>query len=47
MRCTLDDLAVTLFFCGVVPLMGLWLVLLFLPVYVNVAVWVLYLCGGV
>jgi hypothetical protein len=47
MRVTCDDLAVTLFFCGVVPLIGLWLVLLLLPVYVNVAVWVLYLCGGV
>ncbi len=47
MRITRDDVAVVLFYCGVVPLLGLWLVLLLLPVYVNVAVWVLYLCGGV
>ncbi len=44
---TFDDLAVTLVFCGVAPLLGLWLVLLLLPVYVTVAVWVIHPHGGV
>ncbi len=45
MRVTLDDVAVTLFLCVVVPLIGLWIALTLLPVYVGVVVWVLYLCG--
>jgi len=43
---TLDDLLATLFFCVLVPLVGLWLVLLLLPVYIGVALWVLHLCGA-
>jgi len=42
---TLDDLAVTLYFCVVVPLIGLALVLALLPMYSDVAAWVLRLCG--
>jgi hypothetical protein len=47
MRCTLDDLAVTLFLCVLVPLVSMGVFLLLLPVYVDVAVWVLRLRGGV
>ncbi len=43
---TADDLMVTLFFCVLVPLVGLALVLALAPAYVSVAVWVLHLCGG-
>ncbi len=46
MRVTLDDLAVILFFCVLVPLVGLWLFVMLLPVYVSVAVWVIHLLGG-
>ena len=42
---TLDDLAVTLYFCVVVPLIGMALLVALLPVYIGVAVWVLHLCG--
>ena len=45
MRVTLDDLLATLFFCVVVPLIGMALVLALLPVYITVALWVLHLCG--
>jgi len=45
MRVTLDDLLVVLVYCVLVPLVGLWLALTLLPVYVGVAVWVLRLCG--
>jgi len=44
-RFTRDDLRATLFFCVLVPLVGLWLVLLLLPVYITVAAWLLHLCG--
>jgi hypothetical protein len=42
---TRDDVAVTLFFCGVVPLVSMGVFLLLLPVYVGVVVWVLHLRG--
>ncbi len=45
MRWTLDDLAVVATYCVLVPLVGLWLALTLLPVYVGVAVWVLHLLG--
>jgi len=45
MRLTLDDLLVVLVCCVLVPLVGLWLALTLLPVYVGVAVWVLHLLG--
>jgi len=45
MRVTLDDLLATLFFCVVVPLIAMALVLALLPVYVGVAVWVIHLLG--
>ncbi len=45
MRFTFDDLAVTLFFCGLVPLVGMWALLTLLPVFVGVAVWVLHVLG--
>ncbi len=43
---TADDLTVTLFFCALVPLVGLALFLALVPAYVSAAVWVLRLCGG-
>ncbi len=45
MRVTLDDLLATLFFCVVVPLIALALLVALLPVYITVAAWVLHLCG--
>jgi hypothetical protein len=45
MRVTLDDLAVVLFYCVVVPLIALALLVALLPVYITVAAWVLHLCG--
>ncbi len=47
MRVTRDDVAVVLFYCVLVPLVSMGVFLLLLPVYVNVAAWVLHLCGGV
>ena len=47
MRVTLDDVAVTLFLCVVVPLVSMGVFLLLLPGYVGVVVWVLHLLGGV
>ena len=43
---TRDDVAVILFFCALVPLVGLAMFLALFPVYVNAAVWVCHLCGG-
>ncbi len=45
MRFTLDDLLATLFFCVVVPLIAMALVLALLPVYITVAAWVAHVCG--
>ena len=45
MRVTLDDVAVTLFLCVLVPLVSMGVFLLLLPVYVDVGVWVFHLCG--
>ncbi len=42
---TLDDLRATLFFCVLVPLVGMALLVALLPVYIGVALWVLHLCG--
>jgi hypothetical protein len=42
---TLDDLRATLFFCVLVPLVGMALLVALLPVYVGVVVWVLHLLG--
>ena len=44
-RFTLDDLLVTVFYCVLVPLVGLAALLALLPVYIGVALWVLHLCG--
>ncbi len=43
---TLDDLRATLFFCVLVPLIGMALLVALLPVYITVAAWVLHLCGA-
>ncbi len=44
---TADDMAATLFFCVLVPLVGLAVLLALLPVYLDIAAWVLHLCGAV
>jgi hypothetical protein len=44
---TTDDLLVTVFYCVLVPLVGLAALLALLPMYSDVAAWVLHLCGSV
>lgn len=45
MRVTLDDVAVVLSYCVLVPLVSVGLFLAFLPAYSGVAAWVLHLLG--
>ncbi len=47
MRVTLDDVAVVLSYCVLVPLVSVWLFLAFLPAYSGVAAWALHLLGVV
>jgi len=43
---TTDDLLVTVFYCVLVPLVGLAALLALLPMYITVAVWVAHVSGA-